>query len=135
MRGDDGILSAFVALLLVALFVLVGLGVDGGSELVAHQAAVAEAEQAARAGAGAISESGLRRGVVTLVPGEAVARAEWFTLSAGHHGTASVHGKTVTVSVSYRIPTAILGLVGVTSLPVSATASAVNLHGVVVGAP
>ena len=62
-RSDDGSLSAFVALVFLALLVLMGLVVDGGSAFTAHQAAVDEAEQAARAGAGALSVDALLIGV------------------------------------------------------------------------
>src|SRR5581483_8008697 len=50
-RDDDGSVTAFVAVLLVALFALMGLVVDGGTAISAQQSAVDEAEQAARAGA------------------------------------------------------------------------------------
>ena len=53
--SDRGSVTAFVALLLVALVALAGLVVDGGAAMSAHQAAVDEAQQAARAGAGALS--------------------------------------------------------------------------------
>ncbi len=133
--ADEGSLSAFVALLLVALFALVGLVVDGGAAIAAHQAAVDEAEQAARAGAGALSVSALRSGVLSIDEHTAVTTAEAFTSAVGHPGTASVSGGTVTVTVRYRIPTAILGIVGIGSMPVAATASAVDVQGVTVGTP
>jgi Flp pilus assembly protein TadG len=123
----------FVVLALVALFVLMGLVVDGGSALTAHQAASDEAQQAARAGAGALSVDALRSGNLQLDPEAAVAAAEAFTVAAGHPGTASVIAGVVTVSVRYRVPTSLLGLVGINSLPVSAAASAVDVEGVTEG--
>jgi hypothetical protein len=39
----------------------------------------------------------------------------------------------VTVAVRYRINTQILGIIGISTLPVSASASAVNVQGVAVG--
>ena len=131
----DGSISAFVLLLLVACMALLGLVVDGGSALSARQSAADEAEQAARAGAGALSVEALRSGSVQLDASSAVAAAELFTEVAGHRGTASVAGGAVTVRVSYRVPTEILGIVGITSLPVSAVASAVDVRGVTTGAP
>ena len=128
-------MSAFVVLLLVALFVVMGMVVDGGSALAAHQSAVDEAEQAARAGAGALSVDALRSGTIQLDPAAAVAAAQAFTVGAGHPGTATVSAGVVTVSISYRVPTSILGIVGIGSLPVSATASAVDLGGVAQGTP
>ena len=78
---------------------LLGLVVDGGAALTAHQAAEVEAEQAARSGAGAISVDALRAGSVQLDPAAAVAAAERFTAAAGHPGTATVSGGVVTVRI------------------------------------
>ncbi len=119
--------------MLMVVFVLMGLVVDGGTALSAQQAASDEAEQAARAGAGALSVSALRAGVVQLDQQEAVTRAEDFTVAAGHPGTATVSSGTVTVRIHYSIHTQILGLVRIDTLPVSASASAVNVQGVAVG--
>ena len=140
MRGDvdrdqDGSLSAFVVLLLVTMMALLGLVVDGGSALAARQSAADEAEQAARAGAGALSVEALRAGALQLDPSAAVAAAESFARAAGHPGTATVSGGVVTVRISFRVPTEVLGIIGIDSLPVSAQASAVDVQGVTVGSP
>jgi hypothetical protein len=127
---DRGSITAFSVLLLVAIFVLMGMVLDGGTQVSAHQSAVDEAEQAARAGAGALSVAALRSGSVQLNDQQAVAVAEAFTVATGHPGTATAIGRTVTVHVQYRVPTAILGIIGITSLPVSASASAVDVAGV-----
>jgi hypothetical protein len=119
--------------MLVGVFALMGLVFDGGTQVSAHQSAVDEAEQAARAGAGALSVNALRSGSVQLDDRQAVAVAEAFTVASGHPGTASVTGQTVTVQVRYRVPTAILGVVGINSLQVSASASAVDVSGVTRG--
>ncbi len=134
-QADGGSISAFVILLVPALMALSGLVVDGGTALAAQQAAVDEAGQAARAGAGALSVDALRSGVVEVDPQAAVAAAEAFTVAAGHPGTASVSAGVVTVSIRYRIPTALLGIVGVRSLPVAGTASAIDVEGVTEGSP
>lgn len=126
-------MSAFVVLLLVALFVVLGMVVDGGSALAAHQSAVDEAEQAARAGAGSLSVDALRAGSLQLDPQAAIASAEAFTVAAGHPGAVTVSGGVVTVSIHYRVSTSVLGIVGIGALPVSATASAVDIGGVVRG--
>jgi Flp pilus assembly protein TadG len=134
-RLEEGSITAFVVVLLVALFVLMGLVVDGGSAFTARQAAADEAEQAARAGAGALSVDALRSGALQLDPHAAVVAAEAFTVAAGHPGTASVSGGVVTVSIRYRINTVVLGIAGITSLPVSVTAAAVDVEGVTEGSP
>ncbi len=131
----DGSISAFVVLLLVALMVLAGLVVDGGTALSAQQSAADEAEQAARAGAGALSVDALRSGSLQLDPSTAVAAAESFAAAAGHPGTATVSDGVVTVRIRYRVATEVLGIVGIDSLPVSVVASATNVQGVTVGTP
>ncbi len=132
---DEGSVTAFVALLLVAMVVLMGLVLDGGSAINAQQSAFDEAEQAARAGAGRLSVDALRTGTVQLDPQAAVAAAEAFTVAAGHPGTATASNGVVRVEIHYRIQTEVLGLVGISSLPVSASASAVNVAGVTVASP
>lgn len=125
----------FVVLFIVALLVLMGLVVDGGAALTARQAATDEAEQAARAGAGSLSTSALRSGTVVLDPATAVKVAEAFTVAVGHPGTATVSGGVVTVTVQYRIGTSLLGIVGVDTLPVAGSASAVDVSGVTGATP
>jgi Flp pilus assembly protein TadG len=134
-RDDGGALAAFVLLLLVAFVALLGLVVDGGTALTAHQSAEVEAEQAARSGAGALNVDALREGTVEIDPTAAVAAAEQFAAADGHPATASVAGGVVTVRVQYAVPTVVLGIVGVGSLRVSAVASAADLDGVTSGAP
>jgi Flp pilus assembly protein TadG len=131
--SESGSVSAFVVLLLVAIFALMGLVIDGGSAIAARQAATDEAEQAARAGAGALSVDALRSGSVQIDPSAAAATAEAFTVAAGHRGTAVVSAGVVTVEVHYRIRTDILGMIGITTLPVSGSASAVDVRGVTEG--
>ncbi len=133
--SEDGSVSAFVALLLVAVIVLMGLVVDGGAAITAQQAAYDEAEQAARAGAGSLSVDALRSGSVQLDQNRAVAAAEAFMVATGHPGVATVSAGVVVVQVRYRIKTQVLGIVGIVTLPVSATASAVDVHGVTAAAP
>jgi hypothetical protein len=110
-----------------------GLVLDGGSALTAHQAAGDEAQQAARAGAGALSVDALRSGSVELDDQAAVAAAEAFTVASGHPGTATASSGVVNVQIHYRIPTVILGIIGIQSLQVSGSASAVDVHGVTEG--
>jgi hypothetical protein len=131
--GDRGSLSAFVVLLLVAIFVLMGLVVDGGLAASARQQAADEAEQAARAGAGSISVEALRSGQLQIDDSAAISAAEQFMVAAGHPGVATVSSGSVQVEIRYRIPTVILGIVGITTLPVSATATAVDVSGVTEG--
>jgi len=133
LRADAGSITAFVAAFAVALFALFGLVVDGGRALAARQRAYDEAEQAARAGAGALSVSSLRAGDVQIDDAAAVAAARAFTRAWGHPGTAAVVGGVVEVTIRYRMPTDVLGMIGIGSLPITATGSAMDLAGVTRG--
>jgi Flp pilus assembly protein TadG len=119
-----------VVLMLLALFALLGLVLDGGRAMSAQQAAQDEAEQAARAGAGALSIDALRSGQVALDQQAAIRSAEAYTASSGHPGTVTVTNGVVTVTIDYRLPTTVLGMVGISSLSVAAHASATNVHGI-----
>jgi Tfp pilus assembly protein PilX len=129
-RGDEGVVATYVMLLAVALMALIGLGVEGGVALGSRQSAYAEAEQAARAGAAALSAASLRDGLVTVADAGAVASAEGYMIAAGHPGTAEVDGDEVIATVTpFSIPTPLLGLAGAPSLTVSASAAAVAVTG------
>jgi Flp pilus assembly protein TadG len=119
-----------MAVFCVALFVLIGLVVDAGRAIAARSAAMSEAEQAARAGAGQLSVGALRSGQVEIDPVAAVQAADAYLAAIGQPGTASVVGQMVTVHISTDEPTVILGIVGVNRIVVSVTASAANVHGV-----
>ena len=133
-RGDDGAIAAFVVLIMVGLLALLGLVVDGGTALTSRQAAQVEAEQAARAGAGALSVEALRAGVIQVDTRAAVIAAQVFMATTGHPGMVVVADGVVTVRIHYQVPTVILGLVGINQLDVSAEAGAVNVGGVTRGA-
>jgi len=129
-RGPEGSLTVLVAVLAVALFAIAGLAIDGGRALAAREEASAEAEQAARAGAQAVSISALRQGRVVLDPVIAVADADEYLRQIGVDGSATATATTVTVTVDAGVPTTILGLIGIQRLAVRATASASDQHGV-----
>jgi hypothetical protein len=82
-----------------------------------------------------VSVAALRSGSLQIDSTEAVAAAEAFTVAAGHPGVATVSGGVVRVEVSYRVPTQVLGIVGISTLPVSASATAVDEEGVTEGSP
>jgi hypothetical protein len=130
IHGEEGALTAFVAVLALALFALIGLVVDGGAALTAKRSALDIAEQAARAGAGAVSVDQLRRGYVEVDPAAAVRAATASLQAAGVHGSASVVGDEVEVHDFIDEPTVILGIVGIRRIQVSADASATLVHGV-----
>ncbi|MHB1510829.1 MAG: hypothetical protein ACYCST_16100 [Acidimicrobiales bacterium] len=92
--------------------------------------AIDNAQAAARARARAISISAYRSsGDIVLDPTEAEAAAGSFLRGVGEQGTVTVSGDTVTVTVHLRQPLAILSIVGVSSLTVTGTGSAVPVVG------
>ncbi len=123
-------MTAFLAFLGVALFVLVGLVVDGGRALAARRQAMDIAEQAARIGADQLSVDALRQGSFIIDPVAATNAVDADLLSSGVTGTVSVSGDSVTVAVHSVCTTTILEIVGVQSIAVSGTAVATDVHGV-----
>jgi Flp pilus assembly protein TadG len=123
-------LSAYVAVLAVALLVIVGMAVDTGRAITAQRLAADEAEQAARSGEGQLSIQALRDGRVGLNVPSAVEAAENYTVLSGHPGVATVINGMVTVRIVVTIPTTILGIAGVKTITVSANSSASDVRGI-----
>ena len=122
---EEGMVTAFVVIFTLALLAMAGLVLDGGLALAAKVQAIDDAQAAARAGAQAIDIPLYRStGTITLDPAEATADAQAFLAAAGEHGTVTVAGETVAVTVTITQPTQILSIVGVDQLTVSGTGSA-----------
>ena len=125
-----GALTPFVTLLCVALIAVLALVVDGGRALHARETALTEAEQAARVGAAQLSVASLHAGLTTFQVASATAAAEQYMAAWGHPGSAVVIGTAVVATVrTYELATPLLALVGIDSLPVSASASATVVVG------
>lgn len=131
--SDDGQLLAMTAVFMTMFLALTGLVADGGHYLDAKQQAASEAEQAARAGAGSLDVGELHAGTIAVDPAVAVTVAENYMSSAGQPGTAWVVGNTVYAQISYRLPTQLLGIIGVGSLALSVTESATDVSGITTG--
>ena len=129
-HNESGMLSAFVAVIAVALLVIVGLGVDTSRAVAVQRQAADEAEQAARTGAGQVSVGALRAGHLSLDDPAAVQVAQAFIEAGGYSGTAVAGDGTVRVKVNASVPTAILGMVGIRYLYVVGTAEASDVQGV-----
>jgi Flp pilus assembly protein TadG len=128
---DRGAASVIVVLLATALFTLGGLVFDGGRAITGRQRAANEAEQAARAGADAVSIDNLRGdGTVVLDPARARAAAQSYLAATGDTGRIEVTPGSVSVRVEVVVDTVILGIVGVNTLTVSNTASARAVRGI-----
>lgn len=124
-RQRGASLSAFSAVVMVALFLVTGLVVDGGQKAAAQRESEAAAAQAARIGVDA--------GAVAAVQGRpsgavAVAAARASLRSQGVAGRVSLlPGGVLHVRVERSVPTVFLSLIGVGSLSADAEAAA-QLH-------
>lgn len=132
-RSEEGSILAMTCIFMTMFLALAGLVADGGHYFDAKQAAAAEAEQAARAGAGSLDISALHVGTVALDPSTAIAAAESYMAASGHPGTAWVQGDTVYAETSYQLPTQLLGIIGVGSFEIHVTESATDVTGVTTG--
>ena len=131
---DRGTLTLFTAIVALGLLLSVAFVVGGGIKLEAGQQARAVAEEAARAGAGEVdrSDAYAHGGQFVVDPATAVAAARSYLSEARVPGTVTVTGPdqlTVTVTVSKT--SAFLGLIGVSSIQATATASAQLVQGIV----
>jgi hypothetical protein len=130
-RGERGQVTAFVVIMVTALILCAGLVIDGGLTLATKIRATDEAQSASRAGAEQINLATYRAtGTVALDPTEASAAAERYLAATGDHGHVAVVGDTVTVTVVASQPTQILGIAGLHSLTVTASASARAIRGI-----
>jgi len=137
---DAGSVTVLVAVLGFALLLMLGLVVDGGRQLIAYRRAANDAEQAARAGAGALNPAGLRTGTYILSPAAAAAAARRYLSASQPDGriTASsitVTGNTVAVAVTIRRTTTFLAGVGITGVSATGRGRAQLVHGVAVEDP
>jgi hypothetical protein len=123
--GQDGFVTAFTVIMVVALFVLAGLVFDGGRALAARVTALDDAQEAARAGAQQIDLATFRAtGAAILNTAAAVTAAENYLAANGETGNATVNGDTVTVTATCIQSTEILSMIGIGSFTESATATA-----------
>ncbi|MGH3947516.1 MAG: pilus assembly protein TadG-related protein [Pseudonocardiaceae bacterium] len=130
--GDDaGHVSAFVTILTVALIAMAGLVLDTGMALSAKVQALDAAQAAARTGAQQLDLVAYRTtNTAHLDPPQAQAAAQGWLSAAGLQGEVTATTTTVTVTVRRTTRTQLLHLIGVSTLHVSATATAMPVHGV-----
>ncbi|MFJ8965348.1 pilus assembly protein TadG-related protein [Lentzea sp. NPDC102401] len=133
---EDGRVTAFVVIIALAALLFAGLVLDGGLALAAKVRAIGEAQEAARAGAQEIDLAAYRvNGTLRLVPQRANAAAHDYLAAAGHSGSVSLAGNTVTVTVRVTHPTQLLGLAGIGSITVTGTGTAQPQRGISVVLP
>lgn len=134
-RGEEGQVTPFVVVMVLALLMVAGLVLDGGLGLAAKVRAIDEAQEAARAGAQQLDLTTYRNsGQVVLVPDQAVAAARAYLAGTGNPDAAAavvtVTGDRVAVTVTRTQPTQLLGLLGLGSLQVTGHGQALAAHGV-----
>ena len=124
-------MTAFVAVVAVALLMASGLVLDGGRLLAARREAADAASAAARAGAQAVDVAALRSARSTQVePVPATIAARRFLASRALQGDVRASEDRVHVRVEIRRSTTLLGLVGIGSVTVSGEGSARIVRGV-----
>jgi Flp pilus assembly protein TadG len=132
-RDQAGQVTVFVVGVFVALITVAGLVFDGGNILAAHRRADNEAAGAARAAAQEVSASSLLgSGAVTIDPKRVQAAVERYLAPTGHRGVVQVEGDRVSVTVEFREPVQILGVVGIFSSSVRGEGMAHAVRGVTV---
>lgn len=119
MKTDRGSASAFVAVAVLALLLMAGLVVDGGSKVRAIQRADRLAGEAGRAAGQQVDIAEAIAGRRPRVaPDAAVEAARRYLAHAGVEGvvTVSEDRREVSIDVTTSVPTVFLGLVGVQAL-------------------
>lgn len=125
IRRDGGQATAFTVVMTVAILALAGLVLDAGLAVSTKVEAVSAAQSAARAGARELDVAALRTtGVVRIDPAKARTAAQDWLNRSSLTGTVTVTGNQVTVSVTTARQTQLLHMLGVTSIPITATATA-----------
>lgn len=113
----------------VAILILAGVTLDGGGRVQTMQEALSIAQSAARSGTNAATGQSMNGDAFDLNPGMAIAAAESYLSQAGVDGTVTIDGDTVTVTVTTTYETRLINMIGITELPVTATASAELVSG------
>ncbi|MGZ6583128.1 MAG: TadE family protein [Solirubrobacteraceae bacterium] len=124
--GERGSVTVWLALSSFAMVMLVGLAVDLGGQVYAQQRGHDLAAQAARTGGERVQAGPAIQGQRAAVDGAAArAAAQQYLDAAGVIGTATITGgDTLTVTVRSTYDTKFLGLIGITHLDVTSTATA-----------
>jgi Flp pilus assembly protein TadG len=124
--GDErGAVLVAGLLLALALLMVIGVGVDIGHAFIVRRQLVSLADDAALSGSQALDLQALHQGRLALDPGQArTAALQTLAADPSVAGQASANLAAVQVVVRERVPTVLLGLVGISTLTVGAQATA-----------
>lgn len=123
-RGG-GAVAAPMAIAVLAMLAVIGLGIDGVRAAQGRANATEVAGEAARAAGQSLDTRQLRLGVATVDPARAVNAAQAYLADAGVTGTATVvDPQQIAVEVTVTRPTVLLGLIGIDSITSHGTAVA-----------
>lgn len=123
---ERGSVTVWLAISSFAMIFLVGLAVDLGGQVHAHERAHDVAAQAARAGGEEVEGAAAIQGhELTISPASARVAAQRYLDAADVSGTVEVtNGDTITVTVHDSYDPQFLGLIGINRLDVTGTATA-----------
>lgn len=125
-RDERGSITVWLALSSFVMIFLVGLAVDLGGQVHAHERAHDLAAQAARAGGEEVEAAAAIQGrELTINPAAARAAAQRYLDASGVNGTVEItNGDTITVTVHDSYDPQFLGVIGIHRLDVTGTATA-----------
>lgn len=127
---ERGSASVYFLLAATAIIAATGLLVDGGETLAARAQAIDQAEQAARTGIQQLELDQLRDGNLVPSPARAITAAENYLHAYGDTGTATLHGRTLTVTARRTIPSRILQAFGLTGFTATGRGVATLVAGI-----
>jgi Flp pilus assembly protein TadG len=125
LRDENGVVLIAGLLLTLALVMLIGAAVDIGNAFIVHRQLIALADQAALTGSQQLDLDALHQQTIALDPN--LARTSALQALAGQPNitaNAQATQTAVYVDVSETVPTLLLRLVGLTTLRLTAHASA-----------
>lgn len=129
---DRGSVALIVAILTVAMLAFAGLVIDGGAALAARGRAANLAQEASRAGAGALVPATLRGSSpddIQLDPGAATAAAQQVLAAGDASGDVTVSATTVTVTARVERRSVMLSAFGVDALTGTSSSTAAVVYG------
>lgn len=125
LKSERGSVLITGLLLSVALIMVIGAAVDIGHAFLVKRQLASIADDAALSGSQAISLQRLHEGRLQLNPTQAQTEAQRaIAASSSVTGQVNATASSVTVTVTRRVPTILLGLVGLHTLTITAHASA-----------